>query len=306
MKRAAFLVALAPLCVFAACEGDDSGTGGSALGDGGWVYDGMPTSDVPIAVDARESADARASVDGSAQDAADGAPGDGGVDAAPDAPGSPGALVLDGVDDVVVIATADGGPSESAFTAEVWFKTTAAVGNMFEVYGAGGGSDRFLYTNGGKVCFYVYGPPTTVCSAGEGYNDGAWHHAAGTLGSVGGQKVYVDGKLEGTLATTVQSTFSGGTMIRLGFGHTAFNSPMVRFAGQLDEIRMWSVERSAAEILAHFDRPLSPATAGLQGYWRLDETGSAPAAKDETSPGHDGTLDGFTFATTPWVGPGAF
>lgn len=78
-----------------------------------------------------------------------------------------GALQFDGINDLVELPTAlAAGSNETAFSLEVWFKTTAPTGCLFEVYGSTGGADRFMFLDAGKVCFYVYGTPvTTLCSA---------------------------------------------------------------------------------------------------------------------------------------------
>ena len=84
------------------------------------------------------------------------------TDAANDGPVYSGALEFDGINDIVELPTAASmGANETAFSVEVWFNTTAPTGAMFEVYGAGGTADRFIFLDTGKVCFYVYGTPVT-------------------------------------------------------------------------------------------------------------------------------------------------
>jgi hypothetical protein len=217
---------------------------------------------------------------------------------------STGTLSFDGVDDVVNLAAAVGAASETAFSAELWFKTTAATGMLFEVYG--GGADRSIYLDNGKLCFYVYTPAySTVCTA-VNKNDGAWHHVAGTLGAVAGQRLYVDGVEEGSAPAVIASAFGGDSGFRLGYGYIGPNGVLTYFAGTLDEVRVWSVERTAAEIAANRSTTVAVATAGLQGYWKLDETGAAAVAADATANGNMGTLTNFSFTPSPWGGPGPF
>jgi hypothetical protein len=216
------------------------------------------------------------------------------------------ALQLDGVDDQVVMATVDGGANEAAFTTEIWFNTTNPTGSLFEVYG-GGGADRFLVIESGAVCFYVFGTPTTLlCSPVATYADGAWHHAAGTLGAVNGMCLYVDGALSVSQATPTSSAFNYDTNFRLGYGHTDLNSTLVYFGGKLAESRVWSIERTASDILANYKTHLPGTTTGLQGYWKLDERGTTATATDSTPNGNDGTLENFTFTPSPWVDGGPF
>jgi len=258
--------------------------------------DASSTGDALVATDA--SADTGTAADSSNDDAA--------LDAGADAFSSTGALVFDGVNDIASVTVPDGGANEAAFSVETWFKTSSLTGTFFEVEGSG--ADRFLFLLNGKVCFYVYAPPNTAtaCSTTATYNDGVWHHAAGTLGGVGGTRVFVDGAPAGASALPVASTFTADTIFAIGYGHTGFLSAANYFHGELDDMRVWSVERSPAEIAANYKKTLAPMTAGLQAYWKLDETGSATKAVDSSGNGHDATLTNFTFTTSPWVGPGAF
>ena len=229
------------------------------------------------------------------------------VDAGPDATfESLHALSFDGVDDWVHLPAAAGGASTTAFSVELWFRSTSQTGNMFEVYSTGGGADCFLSLNTGSVCFYVYASPITqVCTTATTYGDSQWHHAAGTLGA-GGVNLYVDGALAASSMATTTSSFTDDTDFRLGMGHTAYVSAIVQFQGDLDEVRLWSVERSAADIAANYKQTISPSTTGLQGYWKLEETGAASVAPDSTAGANDGQLMNFTFSPSPWISPGAF
>jgi Concanavalin A-like lectin/glucanases superfamily len=219
--------------------------------------------------------------------------------------GSGEALSFDGVDDWVHLPAAPGGASEVAFSVALWFRTSGSLASMFEVYASTAG-DRFLSINDGQVCFYVYATPLSqVCTPDATYDDGAWHHAAGTLGA-GGVNLYVDGALAASDSSTKASIFTTDTDFRIGMGHTSFSSATVFFAGDLDEVRVWSVELSASAIAANYAATIDPSTAGLQGYWKLDETGSSTIAHDATSGAHDGELTNFSFSPSPWISPGAF
>ncbi len=281
-------VALAPL---AACDGEttNDGTGGLDASSPGFEASAPPTADAAV-----RPPDAAPSppVDAATADANDGGKTSGG-------------LQFDGVDDIVELPAAAGAANDTAMSVELWFATTKAQGTMFEVY-AGTSADRFLLIDAGMVCWYVFGTPIRrICTPNAGYDDGAWHHVAGTLGAASGMKLYVDGVSVASAATPTTSNFTFDTNFRLGYGHTDFNSALVYFGGALDEVRLWSVERTEAEIVANYKGTIAPATAGLQGYWKLDETGAATIAKDAVPNGHDGTLVNFPTATSPWV-PGAF
>jgi hypothetical protein len=93
---------------------------------------------------------------------------------------------------------------------------------------------------------------------------------------------------------------------QVGKGHIGPWGAIVFFSGDIDEVRLWSVQRTEKEIADNLSSFISPSTPGLQGYWRLDENGTANTATDATSAAHDGILSGFSFTPSPWISPGAF
>lgn len=309
---------------FAACADDsdepaDAGNSDAALADASGLdvttSNDSSTSDVKAeaAIDATTDADPTDAGLDATIDAADAAD-------ASDAAPIGRALRFDGVDDIVTMA---GDPSETAFTAELWFKAGPlgdagylTRGTMFSVWvTSSGGADRFLFLDDGKACFYVYNPGRAnpkLCSPTT-FNDGAWHHIAGTLGSTNGMRLYVDGQMVMSDALTTTSSFSGGNAFRFGYGHYGFSSPLVYFKGDIDEVRVWQAERTDAQILANYNKSVPTDSAGLQGYWKLDETGVGATAVDavtsDAAAPHDGILDNFVLdggAPSPWVTPGAF
>jgi hypothetical protein len=75
------------------------------------------------------------------------------------------------------------------------------------------------------------------------------------------------------------------------------------FDGTIDEVRVWNVGRSAAQIsadMAHALAPSDPQYASLVGYWRFDE-GTGATASDRIG-AHAGTLVG----NPTWVVSSAF
>jgi hypothetical protein len=285
-------------------ESTDSGTSSGGQGVDATIDHGGVTN---------PPADAPPGEDAASGGVADAAPDAGGPEAAPDA--SPEAstpsiaLAFDGSSAYVALPTASGGASETAFTSEVWFKTTAATGMLFEVYAASGpnGADRSTYVRSGKVCFYVYGSSSSeseICSAGT-FNDGFWHDAQATLGD-NGQVLYVDGTVQATAPTITSSSFNWDNAFRLGYGYIGPAGALTYFQGDIDDVRLWSVELTAAQLVNMHGHDIDPLTPGLQGYWKLNGAGATATAVDSTPAAEDGTLVGFSFSPSPWVSPGAF
>lgn len=120
-----------------------------------------------------------------------------------------------------------------------------------------------------------------------------WHHVAVSYdGTV--WRIYVDGELDATAAAN--ATPRNDSIQHFGLG-TAFNSTGVaagRFAGGLDEVRVWSVARSEKDIAANMRKSIVKAT-GLVGRWALDP--GTPGA-DTSGNALTGTVTGAT-ALTP-------
>ncbi|MBP9113614.1 MAG: LamG domain-containing protein [Polyangiaceae bacterium] len=227
---------------------------------------------------------------------------DASLDAPVDAAPKGNALRFDGVNDMISFTTAAGNVSETAFSSELWFRSTTMTGMLLEVFGAG--ADRSIYLKDGKLCFYVYTPGFSYACSTANFNDGSWHHVAATLGAVGGQNLYVDGVLQSTQAATKASAFTSDSTVRAGYGYIGAVGVLTYFAGDLDEIRVWNVERTATEIASNRATTINPATAGLQYYWKLDETGTSTTTADSKGGAYTGTLTGFSTAPSPWI-PGA-
>ena len=108
----------------------------------------------------------------------------------------------------------------------------------------------------------------------------------------------------------VVDTYNGsGTIIDV---YPAFNELQIggrenatdqRFAGEIDEVRVWNTERTLLNIQTNMNAQLVGNETGLLGNWRFDE-GSGTTITDQSLNGHHGTLaDGVTVAEMPaWEG----
>lgn len=173
------------------------------------------------------------------------------------------ALTFNGSNQYVSTTTTQANPT--AFTEEMWFKTTTVSGGRLSGFGtaqtgASGTSDRHIYmTNGGQLIFGVNnGVQRTITTAGT-YNDGAWHHVAATLGT-GGMTLVIDGARAGTDGTvTTAGNYTG--YWRLAYDDLTGwpSAPTSSFlAGSLDEARIYTRQLTDAEIKGNY-------TAGLSG-----------------------------------------
>ena len=157
----------------------------------------------------------------------------------------------------------------STFTLEAWVKYQKDGAETIVAKGDGGGgvSDYILQINkdgAGKLNLWAAGawhnstsviPPNT------------WTHVAVTFdGSE--KKFYIDGALDATATYSGSVATSGLSAV---IGRQGQNSNTGYFDGLLDEVRVWNVVRSTAEIQATMDSTLIGDETGLVGYWRFEQ-----------------------------------
>ena len=115
-----------------------------------------------------------------------------------------------------------------------------------------------------------------------------WTHLAVTYDN-GVIKTYANGILA--------NTYNGSGLIgdadteRNNFTIGARQWPNIseHFTGTIDEVRIWNVPRTQADIQADMSNRLLGSEPGLVGYWNFDE-GSGNAVLDKTSNGNNGLL----------------
>ncbi|MDI6766340.1 MAG: T9SS type A sorting domain-containing protein [Bacteroidota bacterium] len=112
---------------------------------------------------------------------------------------------------------------------------------------------------------------------------GAWTHVAGTYdGSY--VRLYING---GLVAETPYSANIGSGNTGLYIGGLGWQY----YHGLIDEVRLWNITRSQAEIQSYKDSTLMGNEIGLIGYWPLDEAttvdGKYPVTIDKTSNHND-------------------
>ncbi|WP_404311372.1 PKD domain-containing protein [Agrococcus terreus] len=211
--------------------------------------------------------------------------------------GSGAATAFGGTNGFGSTQTAETPPS--ALSVEAWFRTTSTSGGKIVGFGdrATGVSssyDRHLYLSGdGRITWGVFPGATRVVQTGAGFNDGAWHHVVGTLGSTG-MTLYVDGVRVGTRADTTSAQAYQGYW-RVG-GDNLGSWPNISqryLAGSIADVAVYDRVLSRTEIDDHRVAsgrasriPAAPADAygaavrGLDPtlYWRLGEASGTTAA----------------------------
>ncbi len=200
-------------------------------------------------------------------------------------------LLFDGVDDFCNVPNAETLFSNlDVFTVEVWINGTDFSNAPIFI---GSNSDNILFGIGfDLVAFgtnFIGGGFLVLTVAGALPADGLWHHVACVRAGpgVGQGKIYIDGvdQTDPTQNTPGSiTTLSGNLTLGVGLGSFFIN-------GAMDDLRIWNVERSQAEINNNMNVELAGNEAGLIGYWRFNE-GSGQDILDSQTNGtqHNGTL----------------
>lgn len=271
----------------------------ASRGDSG-VQDALPDAIRPNDASSEISAaDARADVGADVRDAAGDAQG-----ADVDAVACVGsALSLNGSTYALVNR-----PVQDDFTLEAWIKTTSSLSGNFTYEGrgllyadvVGGHNDFGSSILNSRLSFSVGNPPNAdiMLTSTSNVATGQWVHVAMTRKrNTGALQILVNGAVEDSNNLTQQnSSLSDAASLTIGAesGHTLF------FVGLLDEVRIWNVVRTPAQITASMHQRLTGNETGLVGYWRFDDVGGTTAL--DSSP----TGAGARFTGSPaWVAPDA-
>ncbi len=132
--------------------------------------------------------------------------------------------------------------------------------------------------------FFIYNGPYELhlVRLAVGESVGQWYHLTAVSGA-GGMRFYVNGVLVGDHSYAGSFAAMGGNPDNyLGKSNWEGNA---YFHGQLDEVRVWSVSRSGAEIGAGMAQRLRGDEVGL---WNFD----AGDARDQSANGHTGQMRG--------------
>ena len=202
-------------------------------------------------------------------------------------------LWLDGIDDHA-IASAPGPTGNAARTVEAWMYQDQVITTQQVIltWGEMPLGERFTLN-------IINGLPR-IEVGGSGFSSttllpaGAWHHLAATYdpNASPSLRLYVDGilKASGTPSVTVNTSIYGG--IQIGRRQDSIN----HFMGRIDEVRVWSVVRTPAQLVQFKDVEFCDVQPGLVAYYRLDQgvaggnNAGIDQALDEGSNGSDAQL----------------
>ncbi|MFQ6042885.1 MAG: LamG domain-containing protein, partial [Candidatus Poribacteria bacterium] len=208
-------------------------------------------------------------------------------------------LSLDGDGDYVEIKDSESlNPINSQVTMEAWIKATKFANDWMPIIYKGDertpnfsnrsytlwlgnlGQLHLASATSGKGRMYLNSPNGSI-------KFNIWYHVAGVI----------------DVKNSVMSIFINGTEVarqpfgedihisklplRIGWTHEE-DSTYSPFAGQIDEVRIWNVARTAEQIRETMFKKLTGGEGGLAGLWDFD----SGDARDSTANGYDGELFG--------------
>lgn len=175
-------------------------------------------------------------------------------------------LKFDGINDYVTISGVNF-PNQT-YTVEMMANINNADCTLFtvgsDVTPSPASYDRTIFFQGGLLKQYIWtGSATSTVAMGNSLTVG-WHHIAITS-SPSGRNLYIDGVNVGYIAASFAPTNMGN--IILG------KSPLVAnyFNGEMDELRIWNVERTASQINSTKNCELFGNETGLIAYYKFNQ-----------------------------------
>lgn len=126
---------------------------------------------------------------------------------------------------------------------------------------------------------------------------GTWHHVAFVYDGTN-QILYIDGVAVTTTATsyavTNSATFASGLVIGARYTQNTQFSPT-----SFEDIRIWNVARTPAELNANISSNLSGSEPGLVAYYRFEDGPSGTTVSDLT--GNGNTLTMYNMEPSDWI-----
>lgn len=221
---------------------------------------------------------------------------------------SQNSLNFDGGDDYVQ-TTFGGVIGSTDRTFEAWiFLDSSATGNQAILdYGVNAAGSRNTFSVGGnkQLSFVSGGTNANLSSPSFVIPLETWTHVAFVL-DAGTGYMYVNGIQVATGSLISVNTPGTGTNLRIGQRVPGGN---ISFVGSIDEVRVWNVARTAAELMADMNTEYCTPPADLMAYYKFNQgvaggtnTGLT-TLPDDSGFGNAGTLTNFalTGATSNWA-----
>ncbi|RYG06539.1 MAG: LamG domain-containing protein [Chitinophagaceae bacterium] len=173
---------------------------------------------------------------------------------------------------------------------EIVSKSTISQG--FEILISNAGLSMYLMRN--STNYYIVNYPAANLSSNT------WYHVVGTWDGANASSVrlYVNGVAVGSPASagSISAGLADVGTLKIGQWSDAENRA---FPGQIDEVRIWSANRTALEVKRDMLASLPPNTPNLIAYYRFNETSGTSAVNSTNNTGLDATIVNGTRVASP-------
>ncbi|MDB9545621.1 DUF2235 domain-containing protein [Microcystis aeruginosa CS-1036] len=203
-------------------------------------------------------------------------------------------LAFDGIDDYVQLPAANTDYSQG-FTVEAWVqhKSFRSWSRIID-FGNGAEKNSIVLGNVGKskpLGLHLFcNNEKHFIEAPNALEIGKWTHVAATIDKSGMGKLYKNGQLIQSKQLSLPDNLNR-TLNYIGKSNWVNDG---YFEGQMTEVRVWNIARPESEIKENMSQRLKGNETVLVGYLPLNE-GSENIAKDKTSNGNNGTINGATW-----------
>ena len=205
------------------------------------------------------------------------------------------ALYFDGVDDAVTVPDQDLLTFANAFTWEAWVNITKTSWPYYEEWATLFSKDGFsseawfsIFSNG--VADVRFNDQSFRTPSSNAIALQTWQHVAVTWD---GSNVcyFFNGQLDRVVPHTNITVNTSNILV---IGRDAMNG-RYHFNGMMDELRLWNVRRSQADIQSTMHCALTGSETGLVAYWTFDEGFGRTVRNRATASGSacDGTFVSF-------------
>jgi len=195
-------------------------------------------------------------------------------------------LDLDGNFDRVIVPSIT---TSTTFTLEAWINVRTLSSGFHTLIEGSNDSPYFGFSNN-RLILYVLGGGT-VASDPVVFPLNEWVHVAVTC-TPGDQRLYRNG-VEVASGTAASIPTGSGLGIGFNFGDNALNT-------QVDEVRIWNIIRTQAEIDANKDICLSGTEVGLEAYYQFQDGAGSSIVTDIAGGDNPGTLTDMD-PSTDWI-----
>jgi hypothetical protein len=195
------------------------------------------------------------------------------------------ALSFDGVDDYATAGNAGSGTVADAMTIEMWVAFESGAGDQdFMVLRTEKESGVRIGIHAGTIAVRRVYVDRVLVQAPALPSVDVWHHIAYAAANWETHTLYVDG------ARVAEQTMTPDNRTPSSVWLGSIDGSSALYRGRMDEVRIWSITRSEAEVRADMQHGPAGGAAGLIAYWTFDDDGPGGRSIDSSGAGNDMTL----------------